>query len=109
MFRNLILNPIYSSYDNDLVEEFYNPLFKNALKFDRISAYFSAKALAKYGLGLEYFARKGHKYRLIISERISVYDYEIIKQGYKLKENVKNNIIDNLREELSIEEKKKSI
>lgn len=106
MFRNLSLNPIYSSYDYDLVEEFYNPIFKSAIKFDRISAYFSAKTLALYARGLEYFVRKGHKYRLIISENITAEDYEIIKQGYKLKENLKVSILDNLREELSLEEER---
>lgn len=106
MFKNLHLSPIYSSYDNDLVDEFYNPVLKSAIKFDRISAYFTARTLALYARGIEYFARQGHKYRLIISENISAEDYEIIKQGYKLKENLKNKILNNLKEELSLEEEK---
>lgn len=106
MFRNLDLNPIYSSYEYDLVEEFYNPIFKSATKFDRISAYFSAKTLALYARGLEYFVKQGHKYRLIISEDITAEDYEIIKQGYKLKENIKISILNNLREELTLEEER---
>lgn len=106
MFRNLLISAIYSSYDNNLVEEFYNPILKNAIKFDRISAYFSAKTLAKYSSGLEHFARNGHKYRLIISENINNEDYEIIKQGYKLRENIKKELLDKLREELSLEEQR---
>lgn len=106
MFRNLFISSIYSSYDNNLVEEFYNPILKNAIKFDRISAYFSAKTLAKYSSGLEHFARNGYKYRLIISENINSEDYEIIKQGYKLKENIKNELLDKLMEELSLEEQR---
>jgi len=106
MFKDLNLYPIYSSYDNDLVEEFYNPILKNAVKFDRISAYFSAKTLAFYSRGLECFARQGHKYRLILSENISEEDYEIIKQGYKLKENISKNMLEKLREEISLEDEK---
>ncbi|GAA0714940.1 hypothetical protein GCM10008904_31230 [Paraclostridium ghonii] len=106
MFRNLPLSPIYLSYDNDIVEEFYNPIFKSAVKFDRISAYFSAKSLAKYSSGLEYFARNGYKYRLIISENISEQDYKMIKQGYRLKENVKADMLARLKQELSLEEEK---
>lgn len=106
MFRSLSLNPIYKSYNNDLAEEFYNPILKNAVKFDRVSAYFSAKALAKYSSGLEHFARNGYKYRLIVSQNLTEEDYELIKKGYKLKENVKNQIINKLRETLVLEEQK---
>ena len=106
MFKNLNIKPIYSSYDDNIVEEFYNPIFKNAIKFDRISAYFSAKSLAKYSRGLEYFARSGYKYRLIVSEHISEYDYKMIKQGYRLRENVKSNMISKLKQSLSLEDEK---
>lgn len=106
MFRNLEISPIYSSYDNDLIEEFYNPVFKNAVKFDRISAYFSAKTLAFYARGIENFVRNGHKYRLIISEDISEEDYILIKQGYKLKEDIKFNMLENLKQDLNLDEEK---
>ncbi|WP_282192249.1 SNF2-related protein [Romboutsia ilealis] len=106
MFRSLYLNPLYTSYENDLIEEFYNPIFKYAVSFDRISAYFSGKTLAKYSSGLEYFAKNGNKYRLIISECISPEDYEQIKQGYTLKKDITDNLLEKLREELSLEEEK---
>ncbi|MBU3131031.1 DEAD/DEAH box helicase family protein [Clostridium gasigenes] len=106
MFKNLNISPIYSSYDNELVDEFYNPIFKNAVKFDRISAYFSAKTLALYAKGIEHFVRKGHKYRLIISQHINEEDYLLIKQGYKLKETINLNMLGNLREKLTLEEEK---
>lgn len=106
MFKNLNIKPIYSSYDDNIVEAFYNPIFKSSIKFDRISAYFSAKSLAKYSRGLEYFARRGHKYRLIVSEHISEEDYKMIKQGYNLRENLKFNMLSKLKENLSLEEEK---
>ena len=81
MFKNLLLKPVYTSDENDIPKEFYNPTLKHAVKFDRTSAYFSAKALAMYSEGLEYLCAKGCKYRLIISHDISEDDFEEIKKG----------------------------
>ena len=46
MFKDLQLLPVYTSDDNDIPKEFYNPVLKQAVTFCRTSAYFSAKALA---------------------------------------------------------------
>ena len=97
MFKNLRLKPIYSSYENNLVEEFYNPILKKSIRFDRISAYFSAKSLALYSNGIENFVRNGYKYRIIVSKDISDEDYKIIKNGYKLRNELKNEMIQNLK------------
>ena len=106
MFKNIKLNPIYSSYENNIAEEFYNPILKQSVKFDRISAYFSAKSLAYYADGLELFARNGCKYRLIISSNISAEDYEYIKRGYKLRDSIKKNMLEQLRKKISLYEQK---
>lgn len=106
MFRTLDINPIYSSYENDIAEEFYVPILKNAVRFDRISAYFSAKSLAYYSKGLESFARNGYKYRLIISEEISEEDYLLMKEGYEIRSSIKNKLIDNFDDKLTLEEEK---
>ena len=44
MFRDLKLKPVYTSDENNISKEFYNPVLKYAISFDRTSAYFSAKA-----------------------------------------------------------------
>lgn len=106
MFKDIKLKPVYDSYSNNIVREFYNPILKNSIRFDRVSAYFSAKSLALYSNGLEYFCSKNGKYRLIISEQISKYDYEQIKRGYKLKESLYKNMAQNLRQTLTLEEEK---
>ncbi|WP_029066720.1 hypothetical protein [Lachnobacterium bovis] len=56
MFKDLNLKPVYTSEDDDIPEEFYNPVLRYAVQFDRTSAYFSAKALAMYSEGLEIYA-----------------------------------------------------
>ncbi|MCT4584797.1 MAG: SNF2-related protein [Peptostreptococcaceae bacterium] len=106
MFKNLQLKPIYNSYDDNIGEEFYNPILEKAIRFDRVSAYFSAKVLSKYSSGLEYFVKNGSKYRLILSEKISEEDYNLIKKGYELKKSMTENILKKLKEEISLEEKK---
>lgn len=72
----------YDSYEKDIAKEFYIPLFKSATVVDRVSCYFSSKALALYATGLEEFAhRQGTRYRLIISEDIDKDDFNAIRMG----------------------------
>ena len=106
MFRDIKLKSTYSSYEDDLGEIFYNPTLKTCVKYDRATAYFSAKSLANYSKGLEAFAKKGNLCRIIVSSEISDEDFEEIKLGYKLKESIREEMIKSLREELSLEEEK---
>lgn len=104
MFKSLELRSTYSTYENDIGAEFYNPVLSESIRYDRAAAYFSAKSLANYSKGLEVFAQKGHKYRLIISTEISEEDYDEIKKGYELRETLKNKLLNSLDEKLSREE-----
>ncbi len=103
MFSDLKLKQVYTS-DDDIATDFYIPVLKNAKSFDRTSAYFSAKSLAKYSEGLEYFANNGNKYRLIVSHEISEQDFNEIKLGYKIKKDILNGMLNQLNQELSIKE-----
>ncbi len=104
MFRDLKLKPVYTSDENNISKEFYNPVLKYAISFDRTSAYFSAKALSMYAEGLEYFSRNGWQYRLIISHDISQEDYEEIKKGYTIKKSLTEELLNRLSEELTTQE-----
>ena len=75
MFRNLNLKATYSSYEDDMGTEFYIPTLQTSVKYDRATAYFSAKALASYAKGIEVFARKGNYCRLIVSAELSKEDF----------------------------------
>ena len=57
MFKELNLKATYSSYEDDIATEFYIPTLKTSKKYDRATAYFSAKALASYAKGMETFGR----------------------------------------------------
>lgn len=106
MFNELILKSKYVSTKDNLPEVFYNPILRSAIKYDRVSAYFSSKALAMYAEGLECFARKGYKYRLIISKDISEEDYNLIRKGYKVKKAIIDDMLDSLDEELDLIQEK---
>ncbi len=104
MFKDLKLEPVYTSDSNDIPKEFYNPTLRYAVSFDRTSAYFSAKALAMYSEGLEYMRLKGCHYRMIISHDIAYEDYEEIKRGYAIKKSVSDELLASLSEPLSLKE-----
>ena len=95
------LSGYYDSYERNLVKEFYVPLFKSATVVDRVSCYFSSKALALYATGLEEFAhRPGCKFRLIISEDIDKEDFDAIRRGEMNLEDYDQFLVERLREEL---------
>lgn len=100
MFKDLNLKPVYTSEDDDIPEEFYNPVLRYAVQFDRTSAYFSAKALAMYSEGLEYMQSRGCKCRLIISHDISEEDYAEIKRGYAIKKQITDELLNSITREI---------
>ena len=106
MFKELNLKATYSSYEDDIATEFYIPTLKTSKKYDRATAYFSAKALASYAKGMEAFGKKGNYCRLIVSEQVSKDDFEQIKKGYELRNSINQEMLSQLKEELSLEEER---
>jgi SNF2 family DNA or RNA helicase len=106
MFRELNLHPVYTSDEDNIARDFYIPVLRNAQTFNRTSAYFSARALAAYSEGLEYFSIHGQKYRLIISKDITEYDFKQLKAGYALRKKILDNMVGDFMESLTIAEEK---
>lgn len=106
MFPNLRLASVYFSHAENIAENFFIPVLKHAVSYDRISAYFSAKALALYAEGLEFFGKEGHTFRLIISKDIKEEDFLEIKKGYEIKASITEEILESLRQNLSLQEEK---
>ncbi len=104
MFNTLNLKSTYSTYENDIASEFYIPVLSQCVHYDRATAYFSAKALASYAKGMEVFAKGGYKYRLIISTEISQEDYEAIKKGYQLRNDIREDILSRFNEPITLED-----
>lgn len=106
MFKALSLKATYSSYEDDIGASFFTPILRECVRYDRATAYFSAKALANYAKGLEEFAHKENRCRMIVSAELSQYDYEQILAGYQLRESINHDLLKKLRENLSLEEER---
>lgn len=107
MFTDIPFQSVYYSKENNIAAEFYVPILENAISFDRVSAYFSAKILAYCAEGMEYFIHNSGKCRLILSKELSEEDYNSIKKGYKLKSEIEEGLIKDLSDELSLSEQEK--
>lgn len=88
-FSNEIKNKIKPEYSSNLVEEFYRPLLREADLYQRVSGYFSTASLDLYSDSLEELAKNGGNLEFIISKEISKEDYDRIKAGYDLLEEIK--------------------
>ncbi|MDP9726006.1 superfamily II DNA or RNA helicase [Priestia aryabhattai] len=106
MYKTLILQPSYFSDEDDIANEFYIPVLEKTVKYDRVSAYFSFKALVAYSKGIEGLIRNNGKMRFIISHEISYDDYEILKGGYALKKTLVPELAHRDYHALSLEEQR---
>lgn len=88
----------YNSMDDNVSEDFYNPVLKESISYKRVSGYFSCKALSIYAEGLDRIAENDGYVQFIISQNISASDFDEIQTGYQKRS--KN-------ETLTIDDKKK--
>jgi SNF2 family DNA or RNA helicase len=105
-FNELSLQPTYYTTSSNIAREFYNPVLSAATSYDRVSGYFSSKALASYAKGLSGLIKNNGKMRLIISLEISQGDFELIKEGYSLRDEIQQGLINQMDESLSLDEQK---
>ena len=78
MFKQIPLKPVYYARENNILKEFYIPVMKDSIVYDRASAYFSAKALCDCAEGIEYVALNKGQIRIILSEDIMTIEEENI-------------------------------
>lgn len=104
MLSNVKFNPYYNTYENDIVNEFYNKALSEAVKYKRVSAYFSAKSLSYYSRGISNLINNNGRMQFIISKDISEETYNIIVKGYKNRELIEKELLKCLEEELSTQE-----
>lgn len=95
MLNDLNIEPLYKTTISNVVDEFYVPCLCHSKKYYRVAAYFDSKALAFYCKGIENLVKNQGKYKLIISESLSEYDYNQIKIGYDIKNKKINGLLEN--------------
>jgi len=71
----------YSTDDSSLLDDFYIPTLKSAVRYDRAVGYFSAGILSYALQGLAGFAENKGVMRLIIGDELDESEYNAIKNG----------------------------
>ena len=87
-FRDLNLNIEYRSSIAVISRDFYTPILKEAIYYDRAAGFFSSSSLIHIAEGFLPFVNRDGKMRLVASPILSQEDIEAIREGYKQREQV---------------------
>ena len=78
----------YTPEDGDLVADFYVPALLEAVRYDRLTGYFNAAALALAARGIEGLVRNGGRMRLLVGCTLDQGEIDAIARGEDLRERV---------------------
>ena len=76
----------YTSDDGDLVRLFYVPVLEDAQRYDRLTGYFNAGALALAARGIEGLVRNDGRMRLVVGCTLDQAEIEAIEKGERLRD-----------------------
>ncbi len=85
MLRDRSWNHKYTVEGGDLVRRFYVPALEDAERYDRLTGYFNAQALALAARGIESLVRNGGKMRLVVGCTLEPPEIEAIEKGEQLR------------------------
>ena len=89
-FRELSLQKYYKTYKNNIVKEFYIPVLKNAVLYQRSVGFFSSTALIELTKGISGLVRNNGKIQFIVSPYLNAEDVEAMEKGYEKRKIVEN-------------------
>jgi len=92
-FQNHTWLTSYATLEDNPVEDFYIPALSEAVRYDRISGYFSAKALFFASRGLRQFIENDGRMRLLLSCELSEVDVKAIEDGYDLRQKIEEKLV----------------
>ena len=84
----------YTPEDGDLVRRFYIPALEDAERYDRLTGYFNASALALAARGIEGLVRNDGHMRLVVGCTLEPPEIEAIGRGVSLREQVEKRLRD---------------
>ena len=82
----------YTPDDGDLVDLFYVPALEDAERYDRLTGYFNAGALALAARGIEGLVRSRGHMRLVVGCTLPPAEIEAIERGAALRERVERHL-----------------
>ena len=83
----------YTPEDGNLVHAFYVPALQDAARYDRLTGYFNAGALALAARGVEGLVRNEGRMRLIVGCTLDPPEVEAIKHGERLRDLVERRLV----------------
>ena len=83
----------YTPDDGDLVELFYVPALEDAERYDRLTGYFNARALALASRGIEGLVRNGGRMRLVVGCTLDAAEIDAIERGEDLRDAVERKLV----------------
>ena len=84
----------YTPEDGDLVKRFYLPALEDAARYDRLTGYFRASALALAARGIEGLVRNEGHMRLVVGCTLDQDEIKAIEKGEALREQVEKHMAD---------------
>lgn len=96
-FTKLNLLPEYRSFEHDIINEFYIPVLKKAVRYQRSVGFFSSSILIEITKGIKGLIQNNGKIEIIASPKLTEDDIEAIEKGYERREKIiENRIIESL-------------
>jgi len=96
-FRDLNLKHTYNSEKDNILEDFYIPVLKEAINYKRVTGYFSSRSFMTAAAGLSQFIRNGGRMQFILNIVLSDEDYkQIEKATYNTEEIIEEKLIHDL-------------
>jgi len=84
-FKDIQLLNTYKTYKNDVVKEFYEPVLKESILYQRSVGFFSSTALIELTKGISGLISNGGKIQFIVSPYLTQEDIDAINKGYEKK------------------------
>lgn len=97
-FKDLKLLKHYKTYKNNIVKEFYNPVLKNAILYQRSVGFFSSTALIELTRGISGLVKNKGKIQFIVSPYLSAEDVEAIEKGYEKRKIIEEALLREFKE-----------
>jgi superfamily II DNA or RNA helicase len=85
----------YTPDDGDLVSKFYVPALECAVRYDRLTGYFQARALTLAARGIEGLVRNNGRMQLLVGCTLQQPEVEAIAKGAELREQLKAHLLAN--------------
>ncbi len=97
-FKDLKLLKYYKTYKNNIVKEFYNPVLKNAVLYQRAVGFFSSTALIELTKGISGLVKNKGKIQFIVSPYLSSEDMDAIEKGYEKRKIIEGALLREFKE-----------